>query len=358
MSKNMMFNKAAIALAVLGSSASALAAHPGDAMTLSAAKAGANVTAPRQAAYWSAAVEFSSYTMGNSDYQWIVDLDQISSATPTLDQYRAHSVEMNNEWGFKLEGAYHFAGNGRDISLSYRMLQDRESDHFNGEGDSYIATDWWWTSTESDNLGSFEEDSADSDGRSFGKVRETDLVFGQKIDMGHRVSIHPFGGLRYGAVEVRDRGEYRSTVTDGLEYRFDRYVSDFVGLGLRFGSDASVMIGRGFSFTGKLGVSLLVGDMNQRGSMLDMNSNLSITDIDTFRTDSQTRVVPEVDSRLAVNYAFGLTDSLNAELELGYEASNYFGVTNKNLIAYTNNVADAQNFGFYGPYLRVHVDLI
>jgi hypothetical protein len=46
------------------------------------------------------------------------------------------------------------------------------------------------------------------EGRSENDYDAIDLAFGQKIDVGQRIRLHPFAGLRYAEIERTDRATY------------------------------------------------------------------------------------------------------------------------------------------------------
>jgi hypothetical protein len=357
-----MLNNVTVGLIAVGASTSLLAAHPGGNMQLPVAS-GIKLTVPQHMSSWNFAAEALYYRVANNDFQYFVTNTNVGSDSGE-DAHHNHSVEPDYEWAFRLGATYHFAGNGRDATLSYTRIDASTSERFvfPGEITSATATDWWWWSVGDNTSDSMDITNGDAVAKSKDKYTDVDLVFGQKVDIGGRIRMHHFAGLRYADIDSNDKATYTNFTGTGTQvdvFRTTRYGSDFTGVGPRFGTDAQVNLGEGLSLRGKVGLSVLVGRMEQHGSIDEVDSAFASTNLaDDFRTDSQTRIVPELDSRIGVNYATTFLSHANIELELGYEATNYFGAINKDIIGYTNNIGHEQNFAVMGPYLRLDVNMM
>ena len=315
MEKCSKWNQLTMALVALGLSSSACAAYMD-----TPKKAGIPLTIPRQTASWAIGGELFYGRFSNEDFQYALTADPWAAATGgDLSEYRAHSVEPDNNWGGGLDITYHFAGLGRDVRLSYERYRDKESDGFTFDGDRIGSTRVWWSALggpTTDPQGphfflfgpDFNISQSDSliHGKSLDKHQAVDLVFGQKISVGKRVSFHIIEGLRYAALQTRDKVQFSTTNLANpspLEYdklvREDFYSSKFKGLGPRLGIDAAAHISKRTSLTGRLSVSGLVGHSEHRvnypqvGTLSIGGGLLALTvENHSFRADSQTRIVP------------------------------------------------------------------
>ena len=74
-----------------------------------------------------------------------------------------------------------------------------------------------------------------------------DLVFGQLINVGSRVTLHPFVGARYASIDYKATGRYSTPSDTEPDNAYLILKSDFQGVGPRLGSDVAVNLGSGFS---------------------------------------------------------------------------------------------------------------
>jgi hypothetical protein len=206
-----------------------------------------------------------------------------------------------------------------------------------------------------------------------------DLLFGQKLDVGSRIRLHPFMGLRYAHINTQEIGTYAGggdssavfgASSNGIPSVFPTSSSSsenselentFNGIGPRFGSDAQVNLGQGFSIRGRLGLSALIGSRK-----IDNSGLITYYDVDdaavgsfqaTDNSDSQTRVVPEIDGRLGLNYTYNFASNMALGVEAGWQATNYFNVVADSLNTDTGESAGNSNFAIQGPYARLQLDI-
>jgi Legionella pneumophila major outer membrane protein precursor len=152
----------------------------------------------------------------------------------------------------------------------------------------------------------------------------------------------------------------------------------FNGIGPRFGTDAQINLGQGFSIRGRLGLSALIGSRS-----IDNTVSLTTYNADgtvlaegapnvTLADDSETRVIPEIDGRLGLNYTHNFDSNMALGFELGWQATNYFNViadqpdlnpvfgsqgNNGNSGNPGTHYTDNSNFGIQGPYARIQLDV-
>ena len=307
-------------------------------------------------------------------------VDEENGKTIITDNNIHYDVDEGYYWWFGVDVTYHFPGNGRDVTLAYEGLHGSSSDSiapavggadnfsFNTPGSAVVLV--------SDFTGvPYNTASAETETR----YDAGDLLFGQQLDVGKRIGLHPFVGLRYAHINISDSATYFSPslkiFDDSPTTENSKLDNEFNGIGPRLGSDAEINLGGGFSVRARLGLSALIGSgrvdtdatLTTPGSATGNPGVFYITD----DTDAQTRVIPEIDGRLGLNYTHQF-DTMALGLELGWQAENYFNVigdqypvvvplpgTSKGNTALQGNqhYESTANFGMQGPYARVQLDL-
>ncbi len=336
-----------------------------------------DVTAPDQSGMWSFGVTALLMQPIGGTFDYADSLSSNASITnpTTVGSIDANTVDQNYNWWFGADVTYAFPGHGRDVTLAYEGMHSSNTNstdsavgRTNVFGDTFagsLASPFDYTANSpagsySANGGTFTEAS--------GKVETNydagDLLFGQKLDVGSRVRLHPFAGVRYAYINQKNTGDYAGTFTTLVgsasipvtaniaeEAQLN---STFNGIGPRFGSDAQVNLGQGFSVRGRLGLSALIGTRKADNSFVDSYyttaGTLIGTDAQSADTDSQTRVVPEIDGRLGLNYTYDFANNMALGIEAGWQAENYFNST----IDVNGNSAD---FALQGPYARLQFDV-
>jgi hypothetical protein len=302
--------------------------------------------------------------------------DSLSSTTTgvnTVGSIDQNTVDQNYNWWFGADITYAFPGYGRDVMVAYEGMHSSNRN----STDSAVPRSIGGGDIAAGSLASPFDYSTNPDGsynttggtftEASGKVETNydagDLLFGQKLDVGSRVRLHPFAGVRYAYINQKYTGNYAGTVSNpdlppsttlGVT-EVGQLNSTFNGIGPRFGSDAQVNLGQGFSVRGRLGLSALIGTRNADNSFVDSYFNaaagtLLATDTQSADTDSQTRVVPEIDGRLGLNYTYDFDTDMALGVEVGWQAENYFNST----IDVNGNSAD---FALQGPYARLQFDV-
>jgi hypothetical protein len=337
-----MVKKIAFALAAIGLSSAAFAGHPGDAVV---APIGVNLIAPDSVGVWSVGLEALYMEPTNSSFQYA----QVEDLSAPASTSKNKSVSGDHEWGGTIDVDYMFPGNSRDVKLAYTHLDMDNGSHVNVNSALQALDDPFGISP------AIDADSAR--GHSDYDYDAVDLVFGQWIRVCDRLDLHPFGGLRYASIDMKDKGTY--TFTSASEtYGVGRVKSDFDGIGPRAGLDAVVHVGSGVSFVGTIGTSLLVGDIDAKFS--DSAYVLGVLDAgNSFKNSDDTRIVPEVDARLGINYTYNFDPATAFGVELGYQAVNYFDVADKDYFdaLVPNTINNSEDFGYHGPYLRVQLSM-
>lgn len=398
-----MIKRVSLALVALGLSASAYAAHPVEEM-LPAAPPTVAVTIPQQTGSWSVGVEALYQALGTNDFNFATsgDASLVGNEGQTGDLYythieghmsaKSHDVKPNYDWGWQVDVAYLFPGNGNDVELSWKHIDSSETRHINNNGGVLVGPGMFVPESLVETSGDIFNGGLWVDGgwdHASGKERNdydhVDLVFGQKMDFGQKVTLKPFGGLRYASIETKNTGHYHGMVEQIIDAEDSSIVldhevhgmyhskSEYQGVGPRAGLDAKVRIGAGFSITGTVGGSLLIGQQDNKihaklaHSMQayndDNNGNITQVldgkaDMNVHaKNDSNSRVVPELDTRIGLNYGWAFNPDAALEVELGYEAINYFNLRQNGMQSFVDSNSNSTNFSVRGPYLRAQLDL-
>jgi hypothetical protein len=344
-----MTKRITLALAMIGLSVSAFAGAPGNQVAM---PSGVNLIAPDSVGVWSFGIEALYMMPGNRDYQYgSLNTD----TTATVSPFKNESVNADHDWGGTVDATYLFAGSSRDVKLSYTHLHFSDSDHTTvGDNQSFSPSlSLFYNGPLNFNA------AGDTARASFSDSYDAlDLVFGQWIRVGERVDLHPFAGVRYASVNQSNKATYTDiSATAPDNYASQQLKSDFEGIGPRAGIDTAVHLGSGFSIVGTMGASLLIGSMESKLNVYDPAT--AGIEYWNYRNDDSTHVVPELDARLGVDYMYAFTPTTSMNIQLGYQAVNYFDVANLDGIdTYVpNTVNNSEDFGYQGPYLRLQLNL-
>ena len=229
-----------------------------------------------------------------------------------------HNLNNSWNWGFQLEGSYHF-NTGNDATLTWYHL-DTGTHHFNF-------------------------DRVDADGRVAVK-KQWDAVngeLGQFVDFSANKKIRFHGGFQFARIK-NDRGVELTNSTDfgpgpvGLARE-----AQYNGFGPRTGIDMNyVFNGYGFGVYAKAATALLVGSTKFSGDIVDsdfvIHNNLH---------GSRTAIVPELEAKLGANYTYSMAQG-DLSLDAGYMWFNYF-----NPLSHERVLGDVRtsDFAASGPYV-------
>lgn len=368
-----MIKKVSLALVALGLSASAYAGHPAEDVMLPPT---VNVTIPQQQGSWNIGVEALYWQVANGDFHYANTFSETTAtngnASLTHSRFRTHAVDTDHDWGVRGDITYHFPGNGRDVQLIYTHFHDNESDSkYLIEGSDLNALDLdVFSPLDAGAPTNPLTDTWDfARGRSDNDYDSIDLVFGQKMDFGQKVTLRAFGGLKYADIDTSDKARFTAEAIDTAPdpdvlwtaRAESRIASDFEGLGPRAGMDATVRLGGSFAIMGTVGASLLVGDRDQKWdnyvTVTNENDGSSTTQSNTYRISENTIVVPEMDARIGLNYTHAFSPDTSLGLEVGFEVTNYWNAKENSFVGYFDSMSHDNDFALHGPYFRVELNL-
>lgn len=368
-----MIKQVSLALAALGLSMSAYAAYPSDEV-MPVAPPMVNVTIPQQIGSWTIGLEALYEESNNSDFHY--GASQITTTAANIATVSRHTLktDMDNDWGGHIDLGYNFAGDGRYVKLGYTHLTTNDSEStsrdsgtlLNGIGFGTVSAGVTPTvvTAINPNLTNFPNGWDSAEGKTEYEYDAVDLVFGQRFDFGQKVTLDAFGGLRYVSLELENSAEYRVAATGVTtsEQAFLDMKSEFQGIGPRAGMNAQVRLGSGFSLVGTFAGSLLVGEFDEHvrreQDVITVSTGaIASGTITNDRTGDETRVVPELDARIGVNYTASFSPDTAVGIELGYEVVNYFDVNGNSQVSYADTASHKNDFAMQGPYLRLQVDV-
>ncbi len=319
-----MFKKTALAVLGLAASGFAVAGTMGPVCTPG------NVTVPCEAQKWDVGVQglyFKQVFGANKSYRHnVVPFSGYQEATNEWD------------WGYRLEGSYHF-NTGNDATVTWIHYQnDSTSDGFAG-------------------LIPFSPLAAPlvssyglADDSYFNQVN---LVLGQHADFGLVKKMRFFGGLQY--VNIHDTAiayfvhSPAQLIPVGITAVNQYEKTDFKGVGPVVGIDYSYDLTNEFSVTATGAGSILYG--NNRVNYGYVGNPTGAILLDHY--GSKSTVVAGLEAKLGVNYAYPMAQGV-LNLQGGYQVMNYFNaVQTIGINGFVSpNIANS-DYGLYGPYFGV-----
>lgn len=337
-----MLKKTTLALFALSLSSAALAGTVGNPAAI---PTGTPLLAFENSSFWSIGLEYLYVKSSSPEYQYA----QIISNSSPVNTLSNQTVDAGFHSNFELDATYHFSGTDRDVTLAYVHADMEDSNTSTLIGGATFAEPFGLLPGRRDFVNEIK-------GASVQLYNGTDFVFGQHMHIGQVFDIHPFGGLRYADLNSRDNSTYYNdtTKTDVRTQATAEVNSHYEGLGPRAGMDVSVIMLPNLSLVATLGGSLEFGSdnpsvMTQTTGNLPTNTSL----------DKNWYGVPELDAKLGINYQQLLSGTTSMEVQLGYQAVNYFDAIENDSqdIFNINSEVSRQNFGFQGPYVRLQLDI-
>lgn len=305
-------------IAVLGLAASSIAT----AGTMGPVCTPGNVTVPCVAQQWDLGVQalyLESAYSATKGYR-----ETFSVADPRrLDDVNSW------DWGYRLEGSYHF-NTGNDVTVAWTHL----SSDSNQTGISSFTPFTLFTPVYA--YGSKQD-----------RFDQVNLVLGQHADFGLVKKMRFYGGMQYANIQINNTTFFPGAVPQfGNISMFAN--TDFKGFGPVTGLDYSYNLTDSLSVTANGAGSILYGTSRINTGIVASPSGL----VAASAYGSKKAIVPSLEAKLGANYAYAMAQGV-LNLEGGYQVVNYFSPLQGQLFDVFGNSLSSSDYGLYGPYVGV-----
>ncbi len=317
------------------------------------------------------------------------DLDygavSILNSSTNDSQNNLLTVKPGTDFGWGVGIGYIFPDSGNDVRLNWTEFNHTDTDmtvphYYNPDDDdsfdNYLITPF-------QTFRFFSGDVVSATGQAKFKLNAVDLDAGQYIDVGNRLQLRPFAGLRFARLESNLKGHYVNNENElhiDENYEDDALNSRFSGMGPLFGADATYNMGGGVSVVGHVATALLVGSTESSASLVEsssptsnaltINANLAVQPPATAHHDASssikssgiTRVVPALEAKLGLNYSYKFECDSVMTFEGGYKVTEYIDVVDRIKTDFVFKGASVfrrttNSVGFSGPYVKLSVKL-
>jgi hypothetical protein len=263
-----------------------------------------NVTVPCERSAWAIggqALYLQTTTNGALSYY---------PSTTATGGYRDLSGQW--DWGFQIEGAYHF-NTGNDVTVSWYHL-DTDNKAF---AVSPLA---------------FDTVAVAATAKQKMRWDSVNAELGQFVDFSANKKMRFHGGFQYARIKPTTNLVVTTVgpVVTALEAR-----TEYNGFGPRTGLDMNYVFNNGFGVYAKAAASVLVGTSK-------FHNNFDFLAVH----GSRNAIVPELEAKLGADYTYSMAQG-DLMLDAGYMWFNYFNPTNQ-VIAGT---FDSSDFSASGPYV-------
>jgi hypothetical protein len=312
-------------IAVLGLAASGLA----NAGTMGPTCVPGNITVPCEARKWELgadALYLRSMYGANKSYQ-------IQYAPQLPEGSRFKDVGNSWDWGYRLEGTYQFS-TGNDVNVNWTHF------HSNARLNNIIAF------VPFAGVGTLEIPSYFENNEHFDQVN---IVMGQHVDFSMRNHTRIYAGMQYANIQSMAQTYITNPVVVALVTSplniFNN--TDYKGFGPSIGIDYSYDLYNGLSIVANGAGSLLYGTARY-------HEGIVVSDFDLIEAQVFARrkaIVPSLEAKLGLNYAYTFAQGITVNIDAGYEAINYFNVLSAQQFQdiTATNIASV-NYGLFGPY--------
>ena len=247
-----------------------------------------------------------------------------------LDAATSHNPNYN--WGFQIEGSYHF-NTGNDLNLNWYHISKSSSKAFGARPATTVALGPF--------LGTETITPVSAASSVDPKWDMVNMEFGQHVDFGDNKAIRFHGGAEYArlANQVSRSGEatLAGTLASGTYTNAMTYNPTYNGFGPRLGADMAYGFGNGLGIYANGATAMLAGTSAFTSTHTDSLGNTN------SNSQSRTTIVPEIDAKLGATYTYAMAQG-DLTLDAGWMWVNYFNV-------HENNDSVRSDFGLQGPFI-------
>lgn len=303
---------------------------------------GVDVTVPCAAQGWDIGIQ-ALYVQPRSQANnyWGYDFNNNNT------DFNFRDVDPEWTWGVRVEGSYHF-NTGNDVNINWT--------HFNN------------TTQRTENTGrpfvfpSYPVPPPTgpvppltyNESRAFNDVQfdVVNIEFAQHTDFGTNKNIRFHGGLSYARINYVNGFQ---AIQNQNRWNEVESMSDFSGIGPRFGMDMSYDFDNGFSLLANMAGSILAGTLKNTTTITQVfqagpNPNQTNTAITALKM-GKNAIVPSAELKLGAKYTKAMEKG-DFTVEGGWVLANYWqSVQNTNIIGLPS--LRQTNFGYQGPYIGV-----
>jgi len=339
-----MLNLKKTAVALLAFSSSAVFAG-----TMGAVCTPGNVTVPCESTGWDVGltalylqpIYTANFGYHSSNFPVVGSSSNLIGFDTTYNNFNEHW-----NWGFKLEGSYHF-NTGNDININWSRLQS--NNNFVLGNSVFLAN----TDPARNSVSLLRRNV---------RWNAVNAELGQFVDFSANKKMRFHGGLQYASIQTTFNSQlnFIPNVSPGNPTpnaltlpRF--FNSEFNGIGPRAGIDMNYVFGNGFGIYAKTAVAVLAGTSKFNNAITVPNQLVAPAIAQTFSNFGNKRaIVPEVDARLGVDYAYAMAQG-TLTLDAGWMWFNYFNAqhtaVNLAVVGGAGTFLRESDFGATGPYV-------
>jgi hypothetical protein len=279
----------------------------------------------------------------------------------TVPSWKGESVKPGFHPAFDLATQYTFKGGVDQLKFDWFDIRTESSASASARGSASIAPPYFF--------GPFAQQLRGSSARS--KVNFTldsvNTTYDHLIYLGRHIQLAPFVGI--GTAYLKQHIKSNFTGLDGGSdpYSITSYnTSRFIGIGPRFGIDATGYVTQHFSLLANIAATLLVGSMYSNTHFLSYGDGNTTAKPSSLADKSQMSIVPELDSNLGLAYDVTFKGGSTLNFEIGYMFKVYLDGINQvvpatlvpntfdqGVIAIGTEAEVQSNFDLQGPYLKV-----
>ena len=256
-----------------------------------------NVTVSCPASYWDLGIS-ALYLQPNTE-------SNLLNPILLAPNNKSHTINSPWDWGFLLEGSYHF-NTGNDINLNWLHFSPDYTKSYFGNFTNNPLPQPFTTDLKFDT-----------------NVDIVNFEFAQTSHLGKKTNIRYFGGTQYIYAKInRTIHEFEITSFEPVNTLFQesKMTTRFGGFGPRLGIDMTRDLKYGFALFAQGAMALLVGESKAKLA----GANISTINVYPFSAyGKKTHIVPELEAQLGANYQW---DTKNGQFGLwaGWYFQHYF----------------------------------